>query len=130
MQRIAISSTGSTLDDPVEPRFGRAPAFVILDLDTMELESLDNSASRSLNRGAGICTAERIADAGVDIVLTGFIGDKAFIALKSAGIKVCQNVSGTVGSALQRFQDGGLAYAESPNNMQAQCGGDQQPLEL
>ena len=35
MRRIAISSAGPDLDGPVDPRFGRAAGFVIVDPDTM-----------------------------------------------------------------------------------------------
>jgi len=35
MRKIAVSSEGPTLDSPVDPRFGRAAGFVIIDPETM-----------------------------------------------------------------------------------------------
>ncbi|MEI3479310.1 MAG: NifB/NifX family molybdenum-iron cluster-binding protein [Bilophila sp.] len=88
--KIAVSSEGPGLDDIVDPRFGRAGGFVIIDPETMETSDyLDNGASQVMAQGAGIETAERVAGAGVDAVLSGYVGPKAFEALKAAGIKVC-----------------------------------------
>jgi len=43
--KIAISATGPTLEDEVDPRFGRCPYFIIIDPDTMEFEALDNASA-------------------------------------------------------------------------------------
>ena len=37
--KIAISSTGQTLDSTVDARFGRCPYFLIVDPDTLDLIS-------------------------------------------------------------------------------------------
>ncbi len=37
--RIAVTSTGPTLDDQVEARFGRCSYFLIVDTDSMEVEA-------------------------------------------------------------------------------------------
>ncbi|WP_301965054.1 NifB/NifX family molybdenum-iron cluster-binding protein, partial [uncultured Desulfovibrio sp.] len=115
MQKIAISSEGPTLDDLVDPRFGRAGGFVVVDLPDMSVSYIDNGASQTMSMGAGIETAERVANAGVQVVLSGYVGPKAFDALKAAGIKVCQDVSGTVREAVERFQKGEFPFADAPN---------------
>lgn len=116
MQRIAVSSEGPSLDDQVDPRFGRAGGFVIVNVDTMAIEYLDNGASQLLPQGAGIETAERMAAAGVEAVLSGFVGPKAFEALTAAGIKVCQNLEDmTVREAVRLFKAGSVPFADAPN---------------
>ena len=115
MQKIVISSEGPTLDDLVDPRFGRAGGFVVVDLPDMSVSYIDNGASQTMSMGAGIETAERVANAGVQVVLSGYVGPKAFDALKAAGIKVCQDVSGTVREAVERFQKGEFPFADAPN---------------
>lgn len=115
MQKIAISSEGPTLDDLVDPRFGRAGGFVVVDLPDMSVSYIDNGASQTMSMGAGIETAERVANAGVQVVLSGYVGPKAFDALKAADIKVCQDVSGTVREAVERFQKGEFPFADAPN---------------
>ena len=81
----------------------------------MSVSYIDNGASQTMSMGAGIETAERVANAGVQVVLSGYVGPKAFDALKAAGIKVCQDVSGTVREAVERFQKGEFPFADAPN---------------
>ena len=116
MQKIAISSEGPSLDDMVDPRFGRAGGFVIVNPETMETSYLDNGAAQTMAQGAGIETAERMSAAGVEAVLSGYVGPKAFEALKAAGIKVCQDLDGlTVREAVERFKNGDAPFADAPN---------------
>ncbi len=116
MMKVAISSEGPTLDDQVDPRFGRAAGFVLVDLDTMETGYIDNGQSQVMAQGAGIQAAQRLARAGAGWVLTGYVGPKAFQALAAAGTKVGQDLEGlTVREALKRFQSGGVEIAPRPN---------------
>lgn len=48
----------------------------------METSYLDNGASQTMAQGAGIETAERMSAAGVTVVLSGYVGPKAFEALQ------------------------------------------------
>jgi len=68
--RIAVSTTGPTLDAEVDSRFGRCQYFIIVDPETMEFESLENSSAMA-GGGAGISTGQMIAGKGVEVVLTG-----------------------------------------------------------
>ncbi|MCK8603636.1 DUF134 domain-containing protein [Desulfoferrobacter suflitae] len=116
MSKIAITSEGPTLDDKVDPRFGRAAGFVVVDLETMETRYIDNGQSQVLAQGAGIQAAQLIARSGVDCLLTGYVGPKAFQALTAAGIKIGQNLEGlTVRQAVERFQRGEVEMAEQAN---------------
>ena len=114
--RIAISSEGPSLDDAVDPRFGRAGGFVLVNSTTMETSYLDNGKAQTLAQGAGIETAERMSEAGVRVVLSGYVGPKAFEALKAAGIQVCQDLDGmTVREAVELFKNGKTTFADAPN---------------
>ncbi len=116
MAKIAVSSEGPTLNDLVDPRFGRAGGFVLVDPQTMEFSYLDNGVSQSRAQGAGIQAAEVVARAGVGVVLTGYVGPKAFTALQAAGIAVVQDQEGiTVRQAVERFRSGRLKAAQGPN---------------
>ena len=116
MSKIAISSDGPGLTSMVDPRFGRAGGFVVHDTANSATSYIDNGASQVLGQGAGIATAERMAEENVEIVLSGYVGPKAFQALQAAGIKVCQNVDGmTTGDALKHFQAGNIPFAEAAN---------------
>ncbi len=118
MNKIAVTSEGPSLDDLVDPRFGRAAGFLVVDLDTMNTQYIDNGSSQAMAQGAGIQAAEVVARAGVSCLLTGFVGPKAFQALSAAGIKVVQNLDGlTVRQAVERFQSGQVEMASQPNRM-------------
>lgn len=114
--KIAISSEGPGLDAQVDPRFGRAAGFVVLDTQTRQTTYLDNGASQAAAQGAGIQTAERLANAGVQAVLSGFVGPKAFTALQAAGVAVFQELDkGSVGEAVALYESGKAAQAQAPN---------------
>lgn len=118
MEKIAITSEGPTLDDAVDPRFGRAAGFIVVDPQTLEFEYVDNGASQTMAQGAGIQAAENIVRAGAKVLLTGYVGPKAFLALEAANIKVAQNLeSMTVRQAVERYQKGEVAWAAAPNRM-------------
>jgi predicted DNA-binding protein (UPF0251 family)/predicted Fe-Mo cluster-binding NifX family protein len=116
MEKIAISSEGPTLEDLVDPRFGRAAGFVIVDPQSMATSYLDNGASQARAQGAGIQAAEVVARAGVKVVLTGFVGPKAFQALQAVGIQIGQDLGGvSVRQALERYLAGQVPMATTPN---------------
>ncbi len=116
MNIIAISAEGPALTDRVDTRFGRAAGFVVVEMDTMATRYIDNGQSQTMAHGAGIQTAERIADAGAGVLLTGIVGPKAFQALEAAGIKIGQNLEGiTVGEAVERYKSGQVPFADGPN---------------
>jgi predicted Fe-Mo cluster-binding NifX family protein len=116
MNSIAVTSEGPSLDDLVDPRFGRAAGFVVVDLETMQTHYIDNGQSQVLAQGAGIQAAALVAQAGVSCLLTGYVGPKAFKALSAVGIKVGQNLEGlTVGDAVERYRNGQVEIAPAAN---------------
>jgi predicted DNA-binding protein (UPF0251 family)/predicted Fe-Mo cluster-binding NifX family protein len=116
MTKIAVSSEGPDLDSEVDPRFGRAAGFVIIDPDTMEFEYVDNGFSQAMAQGAGIQAAELMTRHGVGVVLTGYVGPKAFQALAAVGIRIGQNLENTtVRQAIDKFKQGQVPVAEAPN---------------
>jgi predicted Fe-Mo cluster-binding NifX family protein len=115
--RIAITSEGPTLADLVDPRFGRAGGFVVVDLGSMETIYVDNGSSQVLAQGAGIQAAENLVKAGAQALLTGHVGPKAFAALQAVDVKIVQGVEGmTVGEAITRFKAGQFTYSDAPSH--------------
>ncbi len=110
--KIAFSSTGETLEAPLDSRFGRAQRFVVFDTDTSSFETIDNQAQQDAAHGAGIQAAERLARLGVSGLVTGNCGPKAFEVLSRAGVKVYQADACTVADALRAHQAGTLALLE------------------
>ena len=118
--KIAISATGLDLSAQVDPRFGRCQYFVIVDPDSMQFESVENSSAMA-GGGAGIASAQLIASKGVEAVLTGNCGPNAFNVLEAAGIKVMTGVSGTVQDAVDGHKLGKY-HASSQANVAPHSG--------
>ncbi len=113
--KIAVTSTGKDLDSPVDPRFGRAAYIVIVDSSSLEFEVLDNSVNVNAFKGAGIQAAVAVSEKGAEVLMTGFCGPNAFKTLQAAGVKVVNNVSGTVRSAIAAFNEKKVSFADEPN---------------
>ncbi len=113
--QIAVTSQGKDLDSQVDPRFGRAAYILIVDTDNLAVDVLDNSANANAFKGAGIQAAAMLGDTGAQALLTGFCGPNAFKTLEAAGIKVVNNISGTVKDAVHTFNQGNVSYAGGAN---------------
>jgi predicted Fe-Mo cluster-binding NifX family protein len=111
--KIAITAKGTDLNSEVDPRFGRAQNFLLVDPNSGEFTAMDNQQNLDASGGAGIQSAETIARHGADVLITGHCGPNAFRALSAAGVKVVIGVEGIVKDAIIRFQKGEYAFAES-----------------
>lgn len=113
--RVAISSQGDDLDSGVDPRFGRASRFLLVDTKTMSFEVIENTQSLHLPQGAGIQAAQTIISHNPDAVLTGNCGPKAFKVLQAAGVEVVTGVKGKIMDVIQAYLEGRYQPAKVPN---------------
>jgi predicted Fe-Mo cluster-binding NifX family protein len=113
--KLAITSQGTDLNSPVDPRFGRAKFFILLDSESNQFSAVDNSLNLNALQGAGIQAGKNVVDLGVDAVITGHVGPKALATLHSAGIKIYTGASGTVAEALDQFKGGKLKLSDTPD---------------
>jgi len=112
--KIGVTSTGEDLHANVDQRFGRCKYFLIVDAESMEFEVLSNENAMAFG-GAGIQTAQTIANKGVEAIVTGNVGPNAFQTLVAAGIKVFTGASGTIKEAVEKYKKGELNETEAPN---------------
>jgi len=112
--KIAVTATGPSLDDQVEPRFGRAPYYLFIDPETMEFEAIQNP-NVAAGGGAGIQSAQLMSEHGAKYVLTGNCGPNAFQVFGAAGIKVIVGVSGIARQAVEQFKAGAFSLSSQPN---------------
>ncbi len=103
--RIAISSTGPSLDSRAEERFGRCAYFIIFDDDKDGAEVVQNEGSKAAE-GSGIKSTRMLLQNGVDVVLTGRVGPKAMHALLAGGVAVYTGIGSTVEETLKRYRNG------------------------
>lgn len=109
--KTAVTAQGQDLDSMVDPRFGRCQWLIIADTDTGQYQAVPNERLQAA-QGAGIQAAESVARLGVESVITGHCGPKAFRVLKAAGVKVYSGGGGTVAEALHRLKKGELPESE------------------
>jgi len=112
--KVAVTAVGNDLEAVVDPRFGRAPYFVIVETDDMSFAALANEAADA-SGGAGPAAAQAVADAGAQAVVTGNCGPNAHRTLEAAGIKVFLGAAGTVREAVERYLGGEYGEATEPN---------------
>ena len=113
--KIVITSQGADLASAVDPRFGRAKNFILVDTETKEFSVHDNAQNLNAAQGAGIQAGRTVVDLGAEAVVTGNVGPKAFAALEAGGVKVYPGASGTVEEALEQFSSGELKPAGNAN---------------
>lgn len=113
--KIIVTSEGPGLTSPVDPRFGRAKHFVLVDTETGEISSHDNAQNLNAPQGAGIQAAQTVARLGAEAVLTGHVGPKAFTTLQAANITVYCGAAGTVNEAVEQYKKGQLQQATKAN---------------
>ena len=125
--KVAISATGNTLDSMVDPRFGRAAWFLIVDTNSKQLiEAIDNTTGKEAAHGAGISAAALVADKGVKAVLTGRVGPKAMPVLDKAGVRAVNDISGSVQEAISNFSGTTATTAPAAATNQASAPGSGQ----
>jgi predicted Fe-Mo cluster-binding NifX family protein len=112
--KIAVTSKGATLESEIDPRFGRCPWFLIVNIDDMSFQAIDN-ANMSAGGGAGVQSGQLMAEHDVEYVLTGNCGPNAFSTLSAAGIKVVTGVSGVVKDVVEQYSKGLLAPTKGAN---------------
>ncbi|MFH1476488.1 MAG: NifB/NifX family molybdenum-iron cluster-binding protein [Verrucomicrobiota bacterium] len=113
--KILVTAKGKQINDEVDPRFGRARFFILVDTETNETTAHDNSQNLNAAQGAGIQAAQNVVRLGAEAVISGNVGPNAFQTLNAAGIKMylCQQV--TVAEAVSKFKAGELKEVPSAN---------------
>jgi predicted Fe-Mo cluster-binding NifX family protein len=106
--KLIVTSVGKDVTDLVDMRFGRAPYFLLVDMETGAVTVHENSQNLNAAQGAGIQSAETAVRLGADAVISGNVGPKAFRALAAAGVKIYQVSGNTAADAVERFKKGDL----------------------
>ncbi len=111
--KIAFTTSGDSLDAPIDIRFGRAPKILVYDLETGAIEVADNTQNLNAPQGAGIQAAQNVARTGARHLVTGHCGPNAFKVLSAAGITIYTTDAPTISEAIDRFRAGSLTPANS-----------------
>ncbi len=85
--KVAITSTGSTSDSKLDPRFGRCSYFAIYDTDTREMEFIPNPG-KDATEGAGPASVQIVASRNIKKIISGEFGTRVRPLLDSLGIEI------------------------------------------
>ncbi len=128
MKKVAISSSGKELGSLVSECFGKGGSLVIVRIDngTVDFESHMDVPGSELCVGGAI--AGDLAKYGIDAVVTGHIGCKAYNDLNSNNIDVYLSPQGkTVREVANLYSSQMLSSIDSPNPLSGDrctsCGG-------
>ena len=110
--KICITAKGKTLDNEVDPRFGRCECFIIVETDDLKFEAYENESAQAMG-GAGVQAGRFVADKGVKAVLTGNVGPNAYQTLNASGIEIYTGASGKVSEVIEKFKNGEFSKTEN-----------------
>ncbi|SKC77021.1 NifB/NifX family molybdenum-iron cluster-binding protein [Maledivibacter halophilus] len=106
--KIAVCSKNEGLKALVDERFGRADKFVIYDVETKDVKTIENSAKNE-GVGAGGQAVKNLYDNNVEVAIVPQLGPKAVDAFKAFEIKVYSlGESKTVEEAIEKYKNGDL----------------------
>lgn len=114
--KIGICSNSEGLKSVVADRFGRADFFVIVDLESKEVKTIENTSKNEAS-GAGGSAVRNLNQENVEVVLVPELGPKAMTAIKAFEIKAYGYQSGvTVEEAIEEYKLGKLKEILSNTN--------------
>ncbi len=106
--KLAITAQGPKLESEIDPRFGRARYFIVVDTKSDQFAAHDNRLNLAAQQGAGIQAGRTVVELGASAVITGNVGPKAFDTLRAGGVRIYSGVSGIVKEAVAAFKAGGI----------------------
>ncbi len=112
--KVAISSSGTTVESEVDLRFGRCPYYIIYDTEAESFEHVENKSGQAMG-GAGIQAAQMVSDMNVESLITGNIGPNAFRVLSAASIKIYSGATGKIKDAVEKFKKGEYKQVNGPD---------------
>lgn len=113
---IAITATENSMQADIDPRFGRAAYYMIINTATDEIIAHNNSDGINASNGAGTGAAQTLSEYGVEALYTGRVGPKAAAVLDQAKIPYHENITGTVHQVLEQIKTDTVTTAPQPSN--------------
>ena len=84
---VAITSTGNSLENKLDQRFGRCGFFIIFDTETKGMEFIPNP-NKDAQEGAGPASVQLVASRNVQKIISGEFGIKIKSLLDSLKIQM------------------------------------------
>jgi predicted Fe-Mo cluster-binding NifX family protein len=110
--KICIPTLDSKgVESTISSHFGQTLFFMIIDDETNEMRTVENTAKGGHQGAAGLTPGQLIMEQEIDVVLCGGLGVRAVRMFEQAGIHVFNQASGTVADAIKAYKDGKLPEA-------------------
>ena len=109
--KIAIPTEDKSMEKGVCMSFGRAPYFLIYDMETGESMFAENSAANSRG-GAGIKAAQAVVDTGAEALLTPRCGENAAGVIQAANLKIYKTMDDSIQDNIDAFKSGKLSLLD------------------
>ncbi len=107
--KVAVTSTGPTLDDNVSTEFDHSKYLLIVDFDTLKYEAMVSPVMLDSGPAAGRLLAEQLLQENVSKVLASHINFdvlQSFLkSLQGTGIQIIDGMSGSVRSVVRQFKE-------------------------
>ncbi len=104
LMKIAVTSTGPTLEHYVGTRAGHCGYLLIIDLDTMQYEAMQNPLVALRGPAAGKMFAMIMLQENVHIILVGACGLNRLKVLSGAGIAILVGMTGCIRGIIDQFK--------------------------
>ncbi|MHC4239120.1 MAG: NifB/NifX family molybdenum-iron cluster-binding protein [Planctomycetota bacterium] len=102
--KIAVTSTGATLEHYVGARVNRCAYLLIIDPDTMQYQAVPNPAVALSGAAAGKLFAQTLLQEGVHAIFAGGCPSGTLDALRNAGMPILVGMAGSVRRIVQQFK--------------------------
>ncbi len=107
--KIALSSSGKSINSNLSETFGRCPYFLIVEIENKEIKKMEvvENIIRNQTGGVGVSVAQMIVEKGVDVLITKNVGPRALDVLEQFKVDIF-NGSGSAEENIQKFIEGKL----------------------
>jgi predicted Fe-Mo cluster-binding NifX family protein len=115
--KILVTTATPHIESEIDPRFGRAAYYLLIDMDTYDWQAVENPALNAYG-GAGVQAAQFVVNHQISAVISSDFGPNAYEALRAAGIPMYLYGScRTVHEAIERFKAGQLESVGAPHQV-------------
>jgi len=108
--KALIAAQGTTLDSPVAKRFGHAPYYLTVDIDSMQVQVIDNTEQHDETHAI----IPQMTKRGVEVFITGNMGPHAFELAQSLDRQVALARKMSARESLEKLQGGKLEILAAP----------------
>ncbi len=107
--KIAVPSTGPTLDDYVSTEFDHSRYLLIIDVDTFEYETMISPIVADSSSTSGELFTQQLLQSDVSMILVNHINynvlESFLESLWDTGIQIIDGMNGSVRSAVRQFKE-------------------------